>query len=78
MSPSRRFSHETANTDFGSTLTFATTGDVFNLPSGYTANSAQAGIVDNHFIPEPSATLGALGLVMIPLLRSRPRVSPTR
>lgn len=46
-----------ANTDFSNTLTFALSGAVFNLPAGYTANSVEAGIVNNVFIstvPEPS------------------------
>jgi hypothetical protein len=38
-----------ANADFGHTLTLATDRPVFNLPAGYTANSVQAGIVNNTF-----------------------------
>jgi hypothetical protein len=50
------------NADFGGTLTFAPSGSVFNLPQGYTANSAGAGIVNNLFVPEPSSfVLAALG-----------------
>lgn len=46
-----------ANSDFGHTLTFSLTGPVFNLPSGYTAASADAQIVANQVVsvPEPSA-----------------------
>ena len=32
-------------------------GLVFNLPPGYTVNSADGMIVDNHFVPEPSTLL---------------------
>jgi hypothetical protein len=47
-----------ANADFGSTLTFAPNGPVFNLPSGYLASSSDAGIVSNRFIaPEPSGLM---------------------
>src|SRR5262249_9153108 len=45
-----------ANADFGGTLTFATDGPVFNLPPGFTVNSAAAHIIDNTFspsVPEP-------------------------
>lgn len=55
------------NADFGSTLTFPTTGPVFNLPAGYTADSPDAGIVNNQYIaPEPTslalaATCAVLG-----------------
>jgi hypothetical protein len=53
-----------ANTNFFNTLTFATVGPVFNLPSGYTINSVSAGIVDNTYaIPESSTLLlSSLGL----------------
>jgi hypothetical protein len=54
-----------ANTDFSNTLSFPLEGPVFNLPNGYTANSADAGIVNNSFVvPEPgSLVLFALGCV---------------
>jgi hypothetical protein len=42
-----------ANVDFGNTLTFASDRPVFNLPAGYTANSTEAGIVNNIFVPPP-------------------------
>ena len=35
------------SSDFGGTLKFATAGAVFNLQSGYTANSTDAAIADN-------------------------------
>ena len=35
---------------FGSTFSFATSGPVFNLPTGVTANSASAQIVDNNWL----------------------------
>jgi hypothetical protein len=63
-------------TDFGSTLSFAPSGPVFDLPAGWTANSVSGNIVDNRFVgvtaplPEPgtltifgSAALSMLGLV---------------
>lgn len=44
-----------ANADFGHTLSFVTDAAVFNLPPGGTANSPDAGIVDNQFVvPEVS------------------------
>lgn len=44
------------SSDFEHTLTFAPDRPVFDLPAGYTANSAAAGIVDNQFvIPEPTS-----------------------
>ena len=55
--------------DFGNTLSFATDRPVFGLPAGYTANSVEAGVVDNLFttpVPEPgSAALAALGLAVV-------------
>lgn len=55
--------------DFGNTLSFATNQPVFSLPVGYSANSAEAGVVDNVFttpVPEPaSGVLAALGLLVI-------------
>jgi hypothetical protein len=45
-------------------FSFATTGPVFNLPAGWTANSVDGTIVNNGFVPEPStASLVALGLL---------------
>lgn len=54
-----------ASTDFGNTLTFATEGAAFNLPAGYTVNSAEANISNNAVVPEPSTLL--LTLVALPL-----------
>ena len=60
--------------DFSHTLTFVDDRPVFNLPSGYTANSLEAGIVNNQFtpadgsptIPEPSAmVLSGIGLSLL-------------
>lgn len=65
-----------ANTNFLNTLTFAQAGPVFNLPSGYTINSVDAGIVDNVAIPETSAFLLAgagIGLISIRQLGRRLR-----
>jgi hypothetical protein len=39
-----------ASTDFAHTASFPTSGPVFNLPAGYTVNSAQAGITGNTFV----------------------------
>lgn len=38
---------------FSSTVTFPTSGPVFDLPPGYTLNSPSAGIVNNQLVPEP-------------------------
>jgi hypothetical protein len=57
-----------SSSNFSNTLTFATNGPVFNLPSGYTINSVDAGIVNNAYvaIPEPSTLwLSALGVGVI-------------
>jgi len=57
--------------DFSNTLTFVDDRPVFDLPLGYTANSLEAGIVDNRFgapdvpasVPEPATFLQfAVGL----------------
>jgi MYXO-CTERM domain-containing protein len=63
-----------ANTGFSHTLAFALDGPVFNLPVGYTADSADAHIVDNSFVaPEPSslvlAFLGLAALLLVPRRR---------
>lgn len=63
-----------ANTDFSHTLAFALDGPVFNLPSGYTADSADAHIVNNSFIvPEPSSLVLALFGISAVLLVRRPQ-----
>lgn len=57
-----------AEAQFAHTLTFATAGNVFNLPSGYTANSAGAGIQNNlYVVPEAStvALVGATGIAFL-------------
>lgn len=60
-----------ANTDFSDTLSFPPTGPAFTLPVGYTANSAEAGIIDDTFVvPEPSAQSQlACGLTAMLLIR---------
>ena len=42
--------------------TLPTSGSVFNLPSGYTANSAQLGVVNNQNVPEPQEYAVVAGL----------------
>jgi hypothetical protein len=54
--------------DFSSTMSFTTSGPVFDLPIGYTANSVDGNIVNNQFavIPIPPAVWlfgSALGLL---------------
>ena len=39
---------------FQQTVSFPTSGPVFNLPPGYTVNSASALVVNNVAVPEPS------------------------
>lgn len=58
-----------ATAEFSNSLDFAIGSDLFNLPSGYTANSASSFIVDNRFlpptlaVPEPNvAALFCVGL----------------
>jgi hypothetical protein len=59
--------------DFEHTLRFANDRPVFDLPAGYTANSAAFGIVDNQYVvPEP-ATAVLLGLAVIGGLAGRAR-----
>ena len=57
--------------DFGHTLSFPKDRPVFDLPPGFTANSAAFGIVDNQYVvPEP-ATAVAIGLAVIGGLAGR-------
>jgi len=52
--------------DFSHTFGFSTSGPVFGLPAGFTAESQEAHIVDNNFVglPEPSTlVLTAMGLL---------------
>jgi hypothetical protein len=59
--------------DFGHTLSFPKDRPVFELPPGFTANSAAFGIVDNQYVvPEP-ATAMLLGLAVIGGLAARAR-----
>jgi hypothetical protein len=64
--------------DFGSTLTFSTSGPAFDLPGGYTVNSVSADIVNNQYwggttvsAPEPG-TLFLLGSGSLVTGRSPP------
>lgn len=57
--------------DFSRTLEFPTSGPVFNLPAGFTVNSADGAIVNNQFVgfptvPEPG-TLLLLGTSLLTL-----------
>jgi len=67
----------TANSGFLGTLKFASDRPVFSLPDGYTANSADAGIVNNAFVvPEPSTfTIAGFG-ILAALSRCRRRSAP--
>lgn len=57
-----------SSADFFNTLGFPISGDVFNLPEGYTVNSVDGGIVNNRFgaVPIPPTVLllgsGLVGL----------------
>jgi len=67
-----------ASSDFGGTLSFALSGPVFALPSGWTANSVSGNIVDKRFggaaVPEPGAlTLLASGALLLLGLARRAR-----
>ena len=68
-----------ALSDFGNTLTFATDRPVFGLPAGYTANSAEAGVINNVFtsqVPEPaSGALAAFGIAAVGLRARRRRIA---
>ena len=58
--------------DFAHTVTFATSGPVFNVPDGITVNSVEAQITDNAFVPEPStAALLVIGCVVALFARRR-------
>jgi hypothetical protein len=62
--------------DFGHTVTFATSGPVFNIPDGYSVNSVEAQISGNLFVPEPaSLTLLGVGVVVVLGWRSRRRTT---
>lgn len=63
-----------AEANFAHTAGFPTSGPVANLPEGYTLNSLDGSIVDNHFVgvPEPSAlTLAAIGMGLVACYRRR-------
>lgn len=62
-----------ASTDFAHTASFATSGQAFNVPDGYTVNSAEAGVTDNGFtlVPAPGVIglLGIAGVAVVPRRR---------
>jgi hypothetical protein len=62
-----------AASSFSHTFSFATAGDVFTLPAGYTVNSVEGNIVNNRFVglaaePEPVPEPGPLALLATALL----------
>jgi hypothetical protein len=66
------------SSDFQHTVSFPTSGPVFDLPPGYTVNSVSAGIINNQFVPEPSTLwLSALSLAAL-FSRRRRRLASTR
>jgi len=71
-----QFGGASGSADFSHTASFATDQPVFNLPAGYTASSASAGMVDNTFsVPESGAllTLSAWGTGLVLSARRRHR-----
>jgi hypothetical protein len=74
FAPANEISDMTASATFSNTFKISTSGPAFNLPAGYTINSAEAGIVDNVSIPETSSfLLAALGTGSLVLLRTGAR-----
>jgi hypothetical protein len=71
--------HLDANTNFSNTFSFATDRPVIGLPDGYTANSGDAGIVNNSFalpVPEPATrVMSATLLGLCGALWARKRLS---
>lgn len=67
-----------ANSNFSNTFSFATDRPVFSLPDGYTANSGDAGIVNNNFalpVPEPATSvMSATLLGLLGALSARKRL----
>jgi hypothetical protein len=61
-----------ATADFGETLRLPDPGPVFELPAGFTVNSAQAAIANNR-LPEPAAAAGAAAAIAALLARARLR-----
>jgi hypothetical protein len=58
-----------ATADFSDGLSFSTSGPVFTLPAGFTANSADADIVDNQFGAPPAVpSLGGPAVALLAAL----------
>ncbi len=69
---------ESARSEFGDTFQLPVGGPVFNLPAGFTANSASSLIVNNQFLPTTSAVpepsmwpIGVLGVIALAWRGSR-------
>lgn len=63
-----------SSTDFGHTASLATDGPAFNVPAGYTVNSAEAGVEDNGYVLVPAPGSAAVALsagVLIGVRRRR-------
>jgi hypothetical protein len=60
------------NTNFGHTASFATTGPAFDVPDGYTVNSAEASVTDNAFVLVPApASVGVMAAGGVAMIRRR-------
>lgn len=62
-----------AVSDFSTTVTFPTSGPVFDLPDGYTLNSPSAGIVNNRLVVAEPRVAALLGFASVAALMGRMR-----